>query len=47
MPERDLQQQLTTYLTDVHSIEEQALTQLLRAPDTRVTRRSPRPSRSI
>ena len=33
MPERDLQEQLTKYLTDVHSIEEQALAQLRRAPE--------------
>jgi ferritin-like metal-binding protein YciE len=33
MPDRDLSQQLVKYLTDVHSIEEQALTQLRRAPD--------------
>jgi ferritin-like metal-binding protein YciE len=33
MPERDLHEQLIKYLTDVHSIEEQALTQLRRAPD--------------
>jgi ferritin-like metal-binding protein YciE len=33
MPDRDLSQQLVTYLTDVHSIEEQALAQMRRAPD--------------
>ena len=33
MPDHDLQEQLTKYLTDVHSIEEQALAQLRRAPD--------------
>jgi ferritin-like metal-binding protein YciE len=33
MPDRDLQEQLTKYLMDVHSIEEQALAQLRRAPD--------------
>src|SRR3954447_7466405 len=33
MADRDLQAQLTKYLTDVHAIEEQALTQLRRAPD--------------
>jgi len=33
MADRDLQAQLTKYLTDVHSIEEQALTQLRRAPE--------------
>jgi ferritin-like metal-binding protein YciE len=32
MPERSISEQLTKYLTDVHSIEEQALTQLRRAP---------------
>lgn len=33
MPPVTLEEQLTKYLTDVHSIEEQALTQLRRAPD--------------
>jgi len=33
MPDRDLSEQLTKYLTDVHSIEEQALSQMRRAPD--------------
>ncbi|TMK70615.1 MAG: DUF892 family protein, partial [Actinobacteria bacterium] len=33
MSDRDLQEQLTKYLTDVHSIEEQALVQLRRAPE--------------
>jgi ferritin-like metal-binding protein YciE len=33
MPKRDLQEQLVKYLTDVHSIEEQALAQMRRAPD--------------
>src|SRR3954447_6576122 len=33
MAERDIQTQLTKYLTDVHSIEEQALIQMRRAPD--------------
>jgi ferritin-like metal-binding protein YciE len=33
MPDRTLEEQLTKYLTDVHSIEEQALTQMRRAPD--------------
>ncbi len=33
MPDRDIQEQLTKYLTDVHSIEEQALVQLRRAPE--------------
>jgi ferritin-like metal-binding protein YciE len=33
MSDRDLQEQLTKYLADAHSIEEQALTQLRRAPD--------------
>jgi ferritin-like metal-binding protein YciE len=33
MPDHDLQEQLTKYLTDIHSIEEQALAQLRRAPD--------------
>ena len=33
MAERDLSQQLVKYLTDVHSIEEQALSQMRRAPD--------------
>ena len=33
MSDRDLNQQLIKYLTDVHSIEEQALTQLRRAPE--------------
>src|SRR3954463_2437166 len=32
MSERDLDQQLTKYLADVHAIEEQALTQMRRAP---------------
>jgi ferritin-like metal-binding protein YciE len=32
MGERSLDEQLTKYLTDVHSIEEQALTQMRRAP---------------
>ncbi len=32
MSERDLGEQLVKYLTDVHSIEEQALTQMRRAP---------------
>src|SRR5436190_23464925 len=32
MPERDIREQLTKYLTDVHSIEVQALAQLERAP---------------
>ena len=32
MTERDLNEQLVKYLTDVHSIEEQALTQMRRAP---------------
>src|SRR5215211_7966581 len=33
MPDRDLHDQLTKYLTDVHSIEEQALVQMKRAPE--------------
>lgn len=33
MPNHDSQTQLVKYLTDVHSIEEQALTQMRRAPD--------------
>jgi ferritin-like metal-binding protein YciE len=33
MSGRDLHQQLTKYLTDVHSIEEQALAQMRRAPE--------------
>jgi len=33
MSDRDLSQQLVKYLTDVHSIEEQALVQMRRAPD--------------
>jgi ferritin-like metal-binding protein YciE len=33
MPERTLEEQLTKYLTDVHSIEVQALAQLERAPN--------------
>jgi ferritin-like metal-binding protein YciE len=33
MPNNDPQAQLVKYLTDVHSIEEQALTQMRRAPD--------------
>jgi ferritin-like metal-binding protein YciE len=33
MADRDLQEQLIKYLTDVHSIEEQALVQMQRAPD--------------
>ncbi|MFL5891511.1 MAG: DUF892 family protein [Solirubrobacterales bacterium] len=33
MSGRDLQEQLTKYLTDVHSIEEQALAQMRRAPE--------------
>ncbi len=33
MPERNIEDQLTKYLTDVHSIEVQALAQLERAPD--------------
>jgi len=33
MPHRDLQEQLVKYLTDVHSIEEQALSQMRRVPD--------------
>ena len=33
MSDRDLNQQLIKYLTDVHSIEEQALAQLRRAPE--------------
>ena len=33
MPERDLSQQLVKYLADVHSIEEQALSQMRRAPE--------------
>ena len=33
MPNNDPQTQLVKYLTDVHSIEEQALTQMRRAPD--------------
>lgn len=33
MPDNDAQTQLIKYLTDVHSIEEQALTQMRRAPD--------------
>src|SRR3954471_674093 len=33
MPDRDIEKQLTKYLTDVHSIEVQALAQLERAPD--------------
>jgi ferritin-like metal-binding protein YciE len=33
MPDNDPQTQLIKYLTDVHSIEEQALTQMRRAPD--------------
>ena len=32
MPDRSLEEQLTKYLTDAHSIEEQALTQLRAAP---------------
>jgi len=32
MPDRKLDEQLTKYLTDIHSIEEQALAQLRRAP---------------
>ena len=30
---KDLEEQLTKYLADVHSIEEQALTQMRSAPD--------------
>jgi ferritin-like metal-binding protein YciE len=30
---RDIQEQLTKYLTDAHSIEEQAIQMLERAPD--------------
>src|SRR3954469_23006735 len=33
MPDRSIEEQLTKYLTDVHSIEVQALAQLERAPD--------------
>src|SRR3954463_9377217 len=33
MPERSIEEQLTKYLTDVHSIEVQALAQMERAPD--------------
>src|SRR5215207_545095 len=33
MADRTVETQLTKYLADVHSIEEQALTQLHRAPD--------------
>ena len=33
MPDNDPQTQLVKYLTDVHSIEEQALVQMRRAPD--------------
>src|SRR3954470_20623664 len=33
MTERSLEEQLVKYLTDVHSIEEQALTQMHRAPE--------------
>src|SRR4051795_7104727 len=33
MTERSLEEQLVKYLTDVHSIEEQALTQMRRAPE--------------
>jgi ferritin-like metal-binding protein YciE len=33
MPDRSLEEQLTKYLTDVHSIEVQAIAQLERAPD--------------
>jgi ferritin-like metal-binding protein YciE len=33
MTERSIEEQLVKYLTDVHSIEEQALTQLRRAPE--------------
>src|SRR3954469_11614167 len=33
MPDRTIEEQLTKYLTDVHSIEVQALAQLERAPD--------------
>jgi ferritin-like metal-binding protein YciE len=33
MPERDIAEQLTKYLTDVHSIELQAIAQLERAPE--------------
>jgi ferritin-like metal-binding protein YciE len=33
MPDNNLQEQLVKYLTDVHSIEQQALAQLKRAPD--------------
>ena len=33
MADRDLGEQLVKYLTDVHSIEEQALTQMRRAPE--------------
>jgi ferritin-like metal-binding protein YciE len=33
MPDNDPQTQLVKYLTDVHSIEEQAAVQMRRAPD--------------
>src|SRR5829696_7290205 len=33
MPDRTLEEQLTKYLTDVHSIEVQAIAQLERGPD--------------
>ena len=33
MPDRTLSEQLTKYLTDVHSIEVQALAQMKAAPD--------------
>src|SRR3954452_25406037 len=33
MPDNSLKEQLVKYLTDVHSIEEQALAQLRAAPD--------------
>jgi hypothetical protein len=35
MPDRSIQEQLTRYLTDVHSIEVQALAQLERGPRDR------------
>ena len=44
MANRPIDEQVVKYLTDVHSIEEQALAQMRSAPDLASTRSSPRRS---
>jgi hypothetical protein len=46
MASNEIHEQLVKYLTDAHSIEEQALQQLRKAPDVAGIRTSPRSSKS-